>query len=51
MAPSSQRRSGHSRRAQFGLFTGYVVAGVGALLGAILLGISLLAEGRKRRTF
>lgn len=41
MAPSSQRRSGHSRRAQFGLFTGYVIAGVGALLGAILLAISL----------
>ena len=41
MAPSSQRRSGHSRRAQFGLFTGYVIAGVGALLGAVLLGISL----------
>lgn len=41
MAPTSQRRSGHSRRAQFGLFTGYVIAGVGALLGALLLGISL----------
>ena len=41
MAPSSKRRSGHSRRAQFGLFTGYVIAGVGALLGALLLGISL----------
>ena len=41
MAPSSTRRSGHSRRAQFGLFTGYVTAGVGALLGALLLGISL----------
>lgn len=42
MAPSSKRRSGHSRRAQFGLFTGYVIAAVGALLGAALLGISLL---------
>jgi len=41
MAPSSKRRSGHSRRAQYGLFTGYVIAGVGALLGALLLGISL----------
>jgi rod shape-determining protein MreC len=41
MAPNSKRRSGHSRRAQFGLFTGYVIAGIGALLGALLLGISL----------
>lgn len=41
MAPSSKRRSGHSRRAQFGLFTGYVIAAVGALLGAVLLSISL----------
>ncbi|WP_120715746.1 rod shape-determining protein MreC [Tsuneonella amylolytica] len=41
MAPSSKRRSGHSRRAQYGLFTGYVLAGIGAIVGALLLGISL----------
>lgn len=41
MAPSSQRRSGHSRRAQYGQFTGYVLAAIGALVGAVLLGISL----------
>lgn len=41
MAPLSSRRSGHSRRAQFSVFTGYVIAGIGALIGALLLGISL----------
>ncbi len=41
MAPSSQRRSGHSRRAQYGLFTGYVLATIGAVVGAVLLAISL----------
>lgn len=40
MAPSSQRRSSYSKRAQYNLFTGYIIAGVGALLGAVLLGIS-----------
>ena len=40
MAPSSQRRTGYSKRAQYNLFTGYIVAGAGALLGAILLAIS-----------
>lgn len=41
MAPSVQRRSGYSKRAQYTLFTGYIVAGAGALLGALLLAISL----------
>lgn len=41
MAPPSSRRSGHSRRAQYGLFTGYVLATIGALFGAALLAISL----------
>ena len=41
MAPTSARRSGHSRRAQYGLFTGYVLAAIGAAVGAVLLGISL----------
>ena len=40
MAPISSRRSGYSRRAQYNLFTGYVIAGIGALIGAILLALS-----------
>lgn len=39
MAPPS--RAGFSKRAQYTLFTGYIAAGAGALVGAILLGISL----------
>lgn len=38
---SSSRRSSNSRRAQYGVFTGYVLAGIGALVGAVLLGLSL----------
>src|SRR5687768_5273422 len=45
MAPTSARRSGHSRRAQYGLFTGYVLAAIGAAVGALLLGISLWWPG------
>ncbi|MFA9199696.1 MAG: rod shape-determining protein MreC [Cypionkella sp.] len=41
MAPPSSRRSGHSRRAQYGLFTGYVLAAIGAALGAVMLAVSL----------
>jgi rod shape-determining protein MreC len=41
MAPPSSRRSGHSRRAQYGIFTAYVVAAIGAAVGALLLAISL----------
>lgn len=41
MAPPAAHRSGANKRAQLGLFTGYVVAGSGALLGACLLVISL----------
>lgn len=37
----SSRRSGHSRRAQFSVFTGYVIAAIGAVIGAVLLAISL----------
>lgn len=43
MAPPSARRSGHSRRAQYGQFTGYVVASIGAIVGAVLLIISLFS--------
>ncbi|MBO9517459.1 MAG: rod shape-determining protein MreC [Porphyrobacter sp.] len=42
MAPPSSRRSGSNKKAQLGLFTGYVLAGVGILVGAALLAISLL---------
>jgi rod shape-determining protein MreC len=37
MAPPSPRRPGFSRRAQMGLFAGYVVAVFGALLGLLLV--------------
>ncbi len=40
MAPNSSRRSGHSRRAQYSVFTGYLLAALGALAGAGLLAIS-----------
>ena len=41
MSPPLSRRSGHSRKAQYSLFTGYVMAALGAVIGAVLLGISL----------
>ncbi len=41
MATPGQRHSSFSKRAQYTLFTGYIAAGVGALVGAILLGLSL----------
>ena len=41
MAPPSARASGSNKKAQLGVFAGYVVAGLGALLGALLLIISL----------
>lgn len=37
MAPPSNRRSGHSKRAQYTNFIGYVAAVGGALVGAVLL--------------
>jgi rod shape-determining protein MreC len=39
MAPQS--RSGYSKRAQYTLFTGYIFAGAGTLVGALLLAVSL----------
>lgn len=42
MAPPRKRRPGFSRRAQFVLFLGYVFATLGALVGAILLVLSIL---------
>lgn len=41
MAPPSGRRAGSNRKAQLGLFAGYVFAGAGALIGALLLLISV----------
>ncbi|WP_315760149.1 rod shape-determining protein MreC [Sphingomonas sp. Y38-1Y] len=40
MAPPRKPRPGFSRRAQFGLFLGYVAAALGAMVGAILLVLS-----------
>ena len=42
MAPQRNRRPGFSRRAQYSLFLGYVIAGAGALLGAVLLALSAI---------
>ena len=42
MAPPSTRRPGFSRRAQYGLFLGYVVAVAGVLFSALLLAISVV---------
>ncbi len=42
MAPPSPRRPGFSRRAQYGLFAGYVLAVLGALLGVLLIVTSRL---------
>jgi rod shape-determining protein MreC len=42
MAPPAHRRSTTNKRAQLGVFTGYVVAGLGALFGGALLIISFL---------
>lgn len=41
MAPPSSRRSGFSKKAQYSLFTGYLLAGAGALAGLALLALSL----------
>lgn len=41
MAPPSSRRSGFSKKAQYSVFTGYLLAGAGAVLGLALLVLSL----------
>lgn len=41
MAPPSSRRSGFSKKAQYSLFTGYLLAGGGAVAGCALLALSL----------
>ena len=42
MAPPKNRRLGFSRRAQFGLFLGYVIAVGGALVAVLLLAIAIV---------
>ena len=42
MASPRNRRPGYSRRAQYSLFLGYVIAIAGALVGAVLLAIAKL---------
>ncbi len=41
MAPSSSRRTGFSKKQQYSVFTGYLFASLGALLGLGLLALSL----------
>lgn len=41
MAPPSSRRSSYSKKAQYSVFTGYLLAVLGALLGAALLVLSI----------
>ncbi|MEE4287827.1 MAG: rod shape-determining protein MreC [Erythrobacter sp.] len=41
MAPPSSRRSGFSKKAQYSVFTGYLLAAFGALAGLALLALSL----------
>ncbi|WP_379550318.1 rod shape-determining protein MreC [Qipengyuania sp. DGS5-3] len=41
MAPPNKRASPYSRKVQYNLFTGYFLAGMGALIGAVLIAISL----------
>lgn len=45
MAPQSDRRPGFSRRAQYSIFTGYVLAVLGALAGLALLVLALVNPG------
>ncbi len=45
MAPPSTRRPGFSRRAQYGVFIGYVVA-IGGVLVAVLLLVAAIADPR-----
>ena len=45
MAPPGNRRPGYSRRAQYSTFFGYIAGVVGALVGAVLLVVSLIDPG------
>src|SRR6478609_5685003 len=41
MAPPANRRTGSNKKAQLGLFAGYLAASAGLILGAALLALSL----------
>jgi len=43
--PPSDRRPGFSRRAQFSIFTGYVLAIAGAVLGVVLVIVAIVDNG------
>ena len=45
MAPPANRRSGYSRRAQYGTFFGYIAGIVGALVGGAFLIVSIFNPG------
>ena len=45
MAPSANRRSGYSRRAQYSIFFGYTAGVAGMLVGAALLIVSIIDPG------
>lgn len=45
MAPPSNRRSGYSRRAQYGTFFGYIAGVVGAFVGGGILIVSIFDPG------
>jgi rod shape-determining protein MreC len=45
MAPPANRRTGHSRRAQYGSFFGYLAGVLGALIGIALLILSIRNPG------
>lgn len=42
MAPPGKRRPGFSRRAQYGVFIGYVIAVAGCIVAALLLAIAII---------
>jgi rod shape-determining protein MreC len=42
MAPPGKRRPGFSRRAQYGVFIGYVIAVAGCVIAALLLAIAII---------
>jgi len=45
MARSRDLRPGYSRRAQYGIFTGYVIFAVGVVVGLVALGLSFFDPG------
>jgi rod shape-determining protein MreC len=42
MAPPGKRRPGFSRRAQYGVFIGYLIAGGGVIIAVVLLAIAII---------